>query len=73
MRIRHVTIIIIFYFRTGWSIAFKFCEMKCETAFNLTKNFDWSCKKYLSTVMENVGQFLRSIGNSVFNLFFNFF
>ena len=45
--------------------------MKCKTAFNLTKKFDWRGKKYLFTVMENVGQ-LR-IGNSVFNLFFNFF
>ena len=27
--------------------------------------------KYLFTVMENVDQFSRSIGNSVFNLFFS--
>ena len=36
--------------------------MKCETTL-----------KYLFTVMENVAQFSRSIENSVFNLFFNFF
>ena len=47
--------------------------MKCETAFNLTKKFDWSDKKYVFTVMKNVGQFSSNIGNSVFNFFFNFF
>ena len=56
-----------------WSIASKFFEMKCYTAFNLTKNFEWSVMKYLFTVMKNVLQFSRSIGNSMINLFFDFF
>ena len=45
--------------------------MTCETAFNLTEKFGWSGKKYIFTVMENVGQFSPDIGNSVFNLFSN--
>ena len=69
-----MTIIIIFFISgTGWSIAYKFCEIKCETTLNLTKKFDWSGKKYLLTVMENLVQFSRSIGNSVFNVFFKYF
>ena len=47
----------IFIFRTGRSIASKFCEMKCESVFELRKQFDWSGEKYLFTVTENVGQF----------------
>ena len=73
MRKRHVTIIIIFISVTEWWIASKFCKMKCETAFKLKKKFDWSAKKYLFTMIENRGQFLHSIGNSVFNRFLNFF
>ena len=67
-----MTTINIFYPRTGWSIASKLFEMKCETAFKLTKKFDSSGKKYSFTMSENVVNFLRSIGNPVFNLFFNF-
>ena len=62
-----------FISETGRSIASKFYEMKCETAFNRAKKVDWSTKKCLFTMMENVIQFSRSIENSVFYLFFNFF
>ena len=55
-----------FFSKIGWSIASKFREMKCETAFDLTKKFDWSGKKYLFTVMENVVQFLHSIHGEIF-------
>ena len=55
------------------TIASKLREMKCETAFNLRKKFYWSGKRYLFTVMGNVVQFSPSIGNSVFNLFFEIF
>ena len=46
--------------------------MEVRSALNLTKKFDWSGKKYLFTVMKNVVEFSSSIGNSVFNFFFNF-
>ena len=62
-----------FISRTGWSISCKFCEIKRKTTFNLIKEFDWSGKKYLFTVMENEVQFSHRIGNSVFNRLFNFF
>ena len=39
----------------------------------LQSKLNWSGKKYLLTVMKNVGQFSRSIGSSGFNLFFNLF
>ena len=58
---------------TGRSIASKFCKMKCETALDFTNKFSWCGKKYLFTAMQNVVQFSRSIGTSVFNLFSNYF
>ena len=75
MRKRHITIIILFpeliiiwLYGPGTGIASKFGEMKYETAFNRTKKFDWSGKKYLFTVMENVVQFAHSTGNPLFQL-----
>ena len=49
-----------------------FARWSVKQPSTLQKKFDWSGKEYLSTVMENVGQFSHIRGNSVLNLFFNF-
>ena len=56
-----MTIIVIFIPGIGCRIASKFCEMKCETAFNLTKKF-YSCEKCLFTAVKKRIYWINEIG-----------